>query len=596
MFQLTSPAISSRYLPSAPLRVKMWRVASLVFLLCLTVLPWAHSQELAAWVVRFDIDTPEKINKVCSPAGSENFDRLLVQVRGRADAWYQSHLVPTAEELDDNFDPLQQVLDNCDKVALEAWLNVYYLWTGNTPPKDSRHPALHPNWLIQDHQGRSIIDYTSLMQSQHWVEGIYADPGSAAFRSYFCTVISDLLDNYPIRAIHLDFVRYPGPFFGSGNSLAHTFSTQYGFDPRWLPEKLTRQQVAAWYDGSLSNGEEILVSARLIWDLMRAAEVSSLVHDVARIVHQQAGFTLSTAVFPDPLAALLNKGQDWPDWLRTGLIDKAFVMTYFGDEERIAGQLEEISAVAGGQRHKIWAGLGAYIKDPADIGRESRLCKQFGLDRLGLFSLGHLQRKQCGVAPFSQQSNAARARIHKKGQADYLYLAIKQFQQLLQNQQAALNIEPRIKARLAFFEQHYGIISQNISSLAAKKVIEPFWYDSRGIFRYLHRHDSMTKGEEQLELISQAREKLLTGFDFNETSRLLSQAGSRHNGGVQPREYCLQPPPFTHAIGQISPIIAKHNGFWVKQVMATGGGRRLALHSLPWPAQRLLLRQQLITQ
>ena len=548
----------------------------------------SQATELAAWLVRFDMDSQTKISRACALAGKTRLDRLLVQVRGRADAWYRSDFVPRAEELEPGFDPLAAVMTECAATPLEAWLNVYYLWTGDTSPTDHRHPARQREWLLQDDQGINLADYSPLMLQQQWVEGSYADPASPAYRRYFNNVVRELLAKYPVRAIHLDFIRYPGPRFGTGSSLARRFRQRYGFDPRWLPASLGRPTLAAWANGSLSPGSESLVTGRLLWDFMRAAEVSRLVEQVAKTVHGQPGRTLSAALFPDPLTALLDKGQDWLDWLARGLLDEAFIMLYFGDKDRLRGQLTALRGLTNAQmRPRIWLGLGGYIKPAIDIGAEACLCQEFGFHRFALFSLGHLQRKKDGLSPFARQCALARANQQQSGQPDQLYLLIKEFQQLVQQSNATA--QPLLRQRMKNFQRQLPRIQATISAITHEKQQEPFWFTSRGIFRYLDHYDSLTRGEEQLRSIHQARARLLAGEDFNQVSRELSQAGSRASGGLLPREYSVTRPAWCRLPGSISPVLFSDNGFWVKQLISFGGGRTITGHHLPWPARRLLL-------
>lgn len=585
------------FLPSAPWWVKTRRGVALFFLLtCLQTLP-VRAGELAAWLVRFDLDTPTKIKAICTTQHQNELNRLLVQVRGRADAWYQSDFVPQAEELTRDFDPLAQILTDCDRVTIEAWLNVYYLWTGATPPLTSHHPARYRPWLLQDDQGHSLADYSPLEQQQNWLEGVYADPASLAYRQYFGQVVTELLAKYPLTAIHLDFIRYPGPGFGTGSRLAKLFTQRYGFDPRWLPSELSRSTIAAWYNGSLTVGEEILVTGRLLWDLMRAAEISQMVQKIATIIHQQPDRTLSAAVFADPLMALLAKGQDWPTWLAQGHLDEAFVMLYFGDKERIKGQLSELASLPEQTKQQLWLGLGGYIKDAPEIGKEVCLCREFGFQRFSLFSLGHLQRKKNGLAPFTKQCALAQAGQKRLPQGDYLYQAIKAFQQLSQDHPTRRPANsPRLAQRLSHFLTNKRYLQARIAYLTTSSQQEPFWSKSRGLFRYLNRHDSLAKGEEQWQIIRTARKQLLAGADFNQLSQEISQAGSRHLGGILPRVYQLTPPTFASAVGQVSPILLTANGFWVKQVLALGQGGKKPGRDLPWPAKRLLLRQDLIRE
>src|SRR5712692_1383076 len=63
----------------------------------------------ALWVVRTTLTSPEKIRKMVETAAAAGFNTLVVQVRGRGDAYYRSRWEPRAVELKDqppDFDPL----------------------------------------------------------------------------------------------------------------------------------------------------------------------------------------------------------------------------------------------------------------------------------------------------------------------------------------------------------------------------------------------------------------------------------------------------------------------------------------------------------
>jgi len=211
-------------------------------------------EETAAWVVRWHIDSPAEIHSICSEAKGK-YNTLLVQVRGRADAYYSSNLVPRAEELagqQEEFDPLSTILSQCSENKIQAWINVFYLWTGEIPPESPQHPARVANsWIIKDNNGKSVSEYSPLTQAQGWIEGIYADPSSPDYRVYLLDIVKEIIGKYPIEGIHLDFIRYPGLSYGYDSNLAGQFSDTYGFDPKWLPDSINHHMIAAWLDGSM---------------------------------------------------------------------------------------------------------------------------------------------------------------------------------------------------------------------------------------------------------------------------------------------------------------------------------------------------------
>src|SRR5712691_9388306 len=67
----------------------------------------------ALWVVRTTLTSPEKIRTMVDTAANNGFNTIIVQVRGRGDAYYRSHQEPRATELKDQsaeFDPLAVTL------------------------------------------------------------------------------------------------------------------------------------------------------------------------------------------------------------------------------------------------------------------------------------------------------------------------------------------------------------------------------------------------------------------------------------------------------------------------------------------------------
>ncbi|MDA3971841.1 MAG: family 10 glycosylhydrolase, partial [Desulfobulbaceae bacterium] len=477
------------------------------------------------WVVRFDIDTPQKVKELCSQENQSQFDRFLVQVRGRADSWYESSFVPSPEGLVD-FDPLAAILAECTDVEIHAWLNVYYLWTGDIPPENLNHPYYNDEWILKDRTGRSVKDYSGLEQRQRWIEGVYADPASTDYRAYFSDVVRELVENYDVAGVHLDFIRYPGAFFGAGGGTGLA--------------KVTRQDFAQWHNKSGDAGTRAALSERIGWEQQRSDNVTNLVRDVKKTMEQvNPDLRLSASVFPDVIEAFLDKGQKWTDWLQEGLLDEVYVMAYFGSAPRIASQLLQCKQICERYKVRMWAGLGAYIKSAVDIQTEIASAKGSGVDDICLFSLGHLLKQNKAVSGY-QLDGQVEAAVHGEQIIPPLVLCV--------------------------LDDDFAVTTQTAHSGAPSRSIS-----LRGIFRYVDAHDDYGNVHDQYAIMQEVQEALGQGQSFLQVSRLYSQAGTRRDGGQLPdlaytdaRTRDMQH-LFALKTGEYSDILPVHNGFWLFQ-------------------------------
>ncbi|MDA3835276.1 MAG: family 10 glycosylhydrolase [Spirochaetales bacterium] len=510
--------------------MKICRLLFFTILYVSAAIALAHAEGRGTWIVRFDIDTPEKVKQICSKENQQQFDRYLVQVRGRADSWYESAFVPKAEEVVD-FDPLAAMIAECTDVEIHAWLNVYYLWTGEKPPVNPHHPYYNDDWILKDRTGRSVKDYSALEQRQRWIEGVYADPASPAYRAYFSDVVQELVSNYGVAGVHLDFVRYPGAFFGDGKQTDLV--------------RMTRQDFAAWHNKSGDARAQAALSERIGWEQERADNVTHLVREVKQTMDQvNPELRLSASVFPDVIEAFLDKGQKWGDWLQEELLDDVYIMAYFGSLQRVASQIRQCKQVAARYNVTMWVGLGAYIKSAEDIQAEIASANGFGVTDVCLFSLGHLLRQNKDVVQYQLDETVA-------APIEYGENALSPLVRRVLSDEFTLTRQP----------PHHSTSGRSQSITL------------RGIFRYVVAHDDYAKANDQYEIMEEVQDELLQGQPFAQVSRLYSQAGSKRDGGVLPeltyadaRTKTLQS-LFHLKTGEYSDILPVHNGFWLFQVV-----------------------------
>ena len=94
------------------------------------------------WVVRHSITTPQKVRELVEFASTNGYTDLFVQVRGRADAYYNSLIVPRSTLLrSKTYDPLQDIIPqaHAKNIKVHAWVNMYLAWSARKLPADLTH-------------------------------------------------------------------------------------------------------------------------------------------------------------------------------------------------------------------------------------------------------------------------------------------------------------------------------------------------------------------------------------------------------------------------------------------------------------------------
>lgn len=183
--------------------------------------PAANLEARALWVPRWSYSTEANVVGIVSKAAQANFNILLFQVRGQGDAYYDSSYEPWADRLTGTlgqhpgWDPLAVAIESAHSAGLEihAYVNVYPVWLGSTPPPANTTPqhmyhsfsALYGNEWVQWHQ-----DGTPMELNPSYLT---ASPGHPGVTDHIVAVCRDILQNYDVDGLHLDYVRYSGPYY-----------------------------------------------------------------------------------------------------------------------------------------------------------------------------------------------------------------------------------------------------------------------------------------------------------------------------------------------------------------------------------------------
>ncbi len=363
--------------------------------------PPAESPEVRAlWVVRTSLTSEAAVEEMVKQAQAGRFNTLLVQVRGRGDAYYNDAIEPRAAALSKlkSFDPLAAVhkLAHERHLRVHAWINVNLVSSASELPSSRAHLVYrHPEWLmvpralardmvLLNARSQLYLDkLTRWTRSQSGgVEGLYLSPIPEDAAEATVSVVADIVSRYPVDGIHLDYLRYPDDQFDYSRQALLAFRDVVA-DTLPPAEKKRREQAIG---GNLVGWTDAFPEQ---WLEFRRDRLTALVGRIRKAVNSRRPGTLfSVAVAPDPAEALSRRMQDWRQWLRGDLIDVVCPMAYATDSATFEAQVT--TARQGAGPLPVWAGIGAYRLSTSQTIENIQTARRLGATGIILFSYDSL--------------------------------------------------------------------------------------------------------------------------------------------------------------------------------------------------------------
>jgi uncharacterized lipoprotein YddW (UPF0748 family) len=355
----------------------------------------------ALWVQRASLTTPESIAQMVETARLAGFNTLLVQVRGRGDAYFRHSVEPRAVALagqSDHFDPLATVLKLAREAGLRvhAWVNVNLVANVHELPLARKHLVYrHPEWLMvprsltreiaridpdRPEYVEKLVRTVRTLSAQ--VEGLYVSPIPDGAAAYTTSVIEDLARRYDVDGIHFDYIRYPNEEFDYSPAALSRFRRDV------IPD-LTRSE-RNHFDARLRMEPTIYADAfPERWRQFRRDRLTRLLIRLrAAVKSRRPNATVSAAVFPDARDAVSRRLQDWPLWTSRGLLDVICPMAYTTNPAAFRAQIESARQLAGDKA--VWAGIGAYRLSSSETIESIMTAREIGARGVVLFSYDNL--------------------------------------------------------------------------------------------------------------------------------------------------------------------------------------------------------------
>lgn len=267
------------------------------------------------WVDAFNsgFKNSQQIERILSDVRAANANAIVVEVRKRGDAYYNSNYEPKAAGIEKEFDPLAEIIRQAHdtnagpRIEVHAWAVAYPVWRGaDGYPSQTNHPyVLHPDWLDRNSRGETFDgkDY-------------FFDPGHPEVQEHIFNAVMDIVSHYDIDGLNLDYIHYPGRDWGYNPVSVARFNQRFGrkgrpqpSDPIW--SQFRRDQTTALmrkiYLSAVTIKPQIKISAATItWP--------PAPKDDSEWLSRSAGYN--------------NVFQDWRAWMEEGILDINMPMVY----------------------------------------------------------------------------------------------------------------------------------------------------------------------------------------------------------------------------------------------------------------------------
>lgn len=237
--------------------------------------------------------------RILDQLANANFNVVLFQTRLRGDVLYPSYIEPWSSVLTGSisspgYDPLDFMTKECHKRGMEC-----HAWIVSIPLGTNSH--------VKSLGRRSIANSRPEMCKQLFGE-YYLDPGHPETAPYILSLVKEVVSNYDIDGIHLDYIRYPDKAEYFPDKSTYTKSGSKLPLKEWRRENINRI-VYNIYDWVKKTKPGVKISSATLGRYISLQEVPT------------PGWTSFETVYQDP-----------KEWIKQGKHDFIVPMMYAKDK------------------------------------------------------------------------------------------------------------------------------------------------------------------------------------------------------------------------------------------------------------------------
>jgi uncharacterized lipoprotein YddW (UPF0748 family) len=302
---------------------------------------------------------------------------------------YPSKLLPQNPLVTD-WDPLKVAVEEGHKRGMEVHAWVWCFAVGNKKHNDVIYkngdypgPILAEKGLITDALRMANTGLVPPRQTEFWLS-----PASPKARGFLKALYSEIVTNYDVDGLQLDYIRYP--FQHSGTYMGY--------------EAVGRERFEA--ETGLSLGA-LSDSTMKTWVAWKSHQVNTFVKEVSETLKGiRPTLKLSAAVFPMPRAnRLMAIQQDWETWVNNGWIDTLSPMSYTSSPDELQKTIERLAS-SSDKQIIIYPGIAIHKMDSVELLNMVQAARRKGSMGSTIFAMAHLddlKQTSLGQGPYKQK-------------------------------------------------------------------------------------------------------------------------------------------------------------------------------------------------
>jgi uncharacterized lipoprotein YddW (UPF0748 family) len=214
-------------------------------------------------------------------------------------------------------------------------------------------------------------------------EGVFLAPNHPEVNNYLVSVFKEIIDNYEIDGLHLDYIRYQDVDYGRNPYAIAKFIKNVGRDPNpWFLE-MERSNIAS----------QRLIGNMKQWNNAKRKSITNLVKDIKGIIKDiRPNIILSAAVKPNLYVARERFLQEWDVWLAAGYVDWVVPMNYSPSMRDFSQNISIINDnFPKKYRDKIIMGIALYNQSSNEVAKKIKYSIQEKFVGISVFSYNHMK-------------------------------------------------------------------------------------------------------------------------------------------------------------------------------------------------------------